>query len=722
MKLEKTISGNDILQPGGWFLRDEQLFEITRWDAKQPLQLQARGSNTGALREFALSELFSVEHPTRFAATAMDLTRPIAVTSAKDIAGGMNNIAGLPVALLRRGEAIIQIVEAVARHIDQAKRQHQINAQPFSLTELTRQACQSLAKPTSLSSYYAYRHLYDLHRGDCTCIASALHRSTFGKTKIEPDAQHFLDAILQRFYRTNPPMQPRTVYAIAEQLWIRNHHWWLDMEQADDPTQKVLIERLLESRQPIDDILADPSQVQYLKPIKLPSRSWFYEYVKCFTSQPKVGAETYMTRHGQADWEANFMLFDQFANSATLPLQYVFADHYKLDVLHVDDEYREGLGRLWLTVLIDAFSRAVLGMFLAYEDPNIESIQGALRNAIWPKSGLAVLGIDQPWTTFGIPQRLFVDNAWAHHSHSLEGLVCALSGGGRYTHMELVFRPPYKARYGGLIERLFGNLSGQLRQRLPGAILQPDQRHWHNASQGACLLYGDLQRILHQLVVDYMHTPHRDLAGQTPHDRWVAGLQLMMPVPPTLTPGLERCFWRLHPQTRQATHEGVALFGMHYWDVVLSNLRHPGKRGQPRTFQLRYDPLNISRLAVFEQGVWLGDAYPRELRLPDGRFEPASLWELEMAKDLARVQGGKRLLRTQSWLIHLLEARELIEQRQIEQKAIRRKVQQLREHRRSRSDLSDPSQKLQAIPDQSLADPDAADPRAQLLKSLDEVL
>ena len=40
----------------------------------------------------------------------------------------------------------------------------------------------------------------------------------------------------------------------------------------------------------------------------------------------------------------HFLLFDRFAQTATLPLQYVFADHYRLDVLHVDDEFREVLG------------------------------------------------------------------------------------------------------------------------------------------------------------------------------------------------------------------------------------------------------------------------------------------------------------------------------------------------------------------------------------------
>ena len=404
-------------------------------------------------------------------------------------------------------------------------------------------------------------------------------------------------------------MRAQTVYHLAQQYWQHNQGWWLNFQRADPTDRDALIDLLLGGRQPVAVLLADPVHAKQLVQIKLPSRSWFFGYLSWFRTQPGEGAQAYITRHGQAEWDANFLLFDRFVQTATLPLQYVFADHYRLDVLHVDDEFREVLGRLWLTVLIDAYSRAVIGLWLGYADPSIESIQGALRHAIWPKTGLGDLGIDLPWPCFGIPQRLFLDNAWAHHSHSLEDLARALAGAGRYTQLELVFRPPYQARYGGLIERLFGNLSGQLRERLPGAVLVPHERHWHNASQGACLLYRDVVRLVHQLVVDYLHTPHRELAGMTPHEQWLAGLRLMAPVPPPLTPQLERAFWRLHPGTRVATRSGLALFGLHYWDSAIAGLRGHDRQGRVRQFRLRYEPADLSRVAVFEDGLWLGDGY-----------------------------------------------------------------------------------------------------------------
>lgn len=709
------------LQPGGWFLREGRLFQIIRWDSHNPLHLEAQASDARAPESFVVSDLFASTPITRFAATAEALTRP---TDA-----GLSQTAvdsTLPRNLLDKADKIIHIVEKVTTDVTEL-----VAKQRLSLSEATRHACLSLDQPIGMTSFYKFRGLYERLGADRARIAAALRRNTLGKSRIHPQARHFVDVIIQRFFKSNPPLRTGTVYAIAEQLWLANRRWWVGADITQGALADTLIERLLDPRVSIDDLLADPQCKPALAQIPLPSRAWFYEYTRWLESTAgEESARLYVTRHGQAEWDARFMVFDQFAVNATLPLQQVFADHYQLDVLHVDDVFREDLGRLWLTVLIDAFSRCVVGMFLAHEAPRIESIQGALRHAIWPKSGLQTHGIDLPWMAFGIPQRLSLDNAWAHHSHSLEDLARALSGAGNYTHMELVFRPPYKARYGGLVERLFGNLSGQIREQLPGAALNANQRHWHNASQEACLLYADIQRLIHQLVVDYMHTPHTELSGQTPHQRWVAGMQLMMPVPPPLTPQLERQFWRLLPSTRQATGMGLNLFGMHYWGIDLKSLRANDKRGQRRAFNLRFDPANISRVAVFESGRWLGDAFARELRLPDGRFATTSLWELRIAKSLARMQTGRSPRKTHSWLIHLLEARELIAQRQSEKKTIRRKIQQLSEHRKGRPALDPvlPLGSAVAAPNppqtkkRKRRDDNSTDPRSQLLDTLTEVL
>jgi len=202
----------------------------------------------------------------------------------------------------------------------------------------------------------------------------------------------------------------------------------------------------------------------------------------------------------------------------------------------------------------------------------------------------------------------------------------------------------------------------------------------------------------------------------------------MTPLAPTLTPQLERSFWRLNPETRIASREGLALFDLHYWDVGLAGLRSRDRRGRQRRYYLRYDPMNVSRIAVFENGIWLGDGCARELRLADGNYESVSLWELELAKDLIRQRDPQHRLRPHSWLVHILEARELIEQRQTEQKLIRRKLQQLRERRPGRPRNDSTVQPLEADQitqtEQLMAEMKSkdTDPRTRLLDTFGEVL
>ena len=201
-------------------------------------------------------------------------------------------------------------------------------------------------------------------------------------------------------------------------------------------------------------------------------------------------------RLGKDLWEHFYLVFDTFVHRAQFPLHYVFADHWLLDAWIVDEETRANPSRLWLTLLIDAYSRSILGMALLYEDPCIESIQQALRHAIWEKTSHLELGLTQEWNCSGIPLQLLLDNAWAHHSHSLENLARVLSRNGVYNSIDLVFRPPYKGRYGAIIERLFKNFSGQVKELAAGAIASHDAKDLRTAAHNACLLYPDMNRRL----------------------------------------------------------------------------------------------------------------------------------------------------------------------------------------------------------------------------------
>jgi putative transposase len=379
------------------------------------------------------------------------------------------------------------------------------------------------------------------------------------------------------------------------------------------------------------------------------------------------------SRLGKGIWEQFYLVFDTFVHRAQFPLQYVFADHWLLDAWIVDEETRKKPSRLWLTLLIDAYSRSILGMALLYEDPCIESIQQVLRHAIWEKTSHYALGIEQEWACYGIPQQLFLDNAWAHHSHSLENLARVISRNGMYNPIDLVFRPPYRGRYGAIIERLFKNFSGQIKELVTGAIQSSDPKEIRRAAESACLLYSDMDLLLHRLIVKYQHTEHRELGGMTPHQKWSESLQSSgFPVVPPFTPAMDRLFLRMHPQTRTVQSRGIPAFGLHYWSAQLAGIERVDRTGRAVQYNFRYDPVDISRISLFRNGEWVGDGNARELQQADGTFRHISLVEWKGAKRLAGALEHQTEGQTPAELALVSDCHSLSQQRTQEKKAARR--------------------------------------------------
>jgi hypothetical protein len=263
------LTAADLLQVGSWFQQGECLFEITAWDARQPLRVQARPAETGEPVVFTLLELFDPAAPARFARTRAELANPPTTASG---AGQVADAAGLPAHLLARADHIIHTVEAVQTQIERIRQRQQLAAERFLLTLATREACQTLSAPISFSHYYVYHRLYQTHVGDRALIAAGLHRTSFQITRIDPNAQHFIDTLIRRFYRSNPPLRAQTIFHLAQQFWQHNQGWWLNFQQADPAGCDDLIDRLLDGREPITPLLADPAQARRLIQIRLPSQ------------------------------------------------------------------------------------------------------------------------------------------------------------------------------------------------------------------------------------------------------------------------------------------------------------------------------------------------------------------------------------------------------------------------------------------------------------------
>ena len=64
-------------------------------------------------------------------------------------------------------------------------------------------------------------------------------------------------------------------------------------------------------------------------------------------------------------------------------------DHTKLDIILVDDIHRRPIGRPWITLAMDVFSRVVAGSYVSFDPPGALSTGLCLAHGILPKDALA---------------------------------------------------------------------------------------------------------------------------------------------------------------------------------------------------------------------------------------------------------------------------------------------------------------------------------------------
>ncbi len=163
-------------------------------------------------------------------------------------------------------------------------------------------------------------------------------------------------------------------------------------------------------------------------------------------------------------------------------------------------------------------------------------------------------------------------------------------------------------------------------------------------------------------------------------------MQGIPPAVPPLTEEVKRYFWREYNGTREIRGKGIGLFNMHYWSPKLGSKQAPkaDQKGRPIQYAIRYNPADISSVAIFRDGLYIDDVKAKELRLSNNEYRSVSLWERELSMDLAR-ENGQAL---RDWQAYLNGLRDLTETRTAEKKAAQRAAKRLKSKSSSKSKAS----------------------------------
>ncbi len=313
-------------------------------------------------------------------------------------------------------------------------------------------------------------------------------------------------------------------------------------------------------------------------------------------------------------------------------------DHTPVDICIVDDVYRRNIGRCWMTVAIDVYSRCVMGFYISLDAPNAASVGMCLVNAMLMKDGwLQAHGIGARWDVWGKPRTVHADNDKTFRCETV-------TQSAREHGINLEWRPVREPRWGAHIERLLGTINKEV-QTLPGTTFSnPFARGDYKPHEEAELTFFELERYLAEWICGVYHVRFHEGIRRTPITKFEAGLLGDGVIPGTGFPEheadparLQLDFLPMKKATVQAA--GITVNNITYYDPLLDPWIHSVDRAtkRKRKFICRQDPRDISIL------WFLDPEKDKYFRIPYRNPEHPSitLWEYREVRAQLRSEGMK---------------------------------------------------------------------------------
>ncbi len=268
-------------------------------------------------------------------------------------------------------------------------------------------------------------------------------------------------------------------------------------------------------------------------------------------------------------------------------------DHTPLDLFLIDEKTWLPLGRPTLTVVIDHFSRMLLGYYLSFGDPSSAAVMGALRHAILPKEtshgSFPDLKIENTWPCYGRPDVLVVDNGLEFHGADLETVAFDLA-------MRIQYCPKHRPQFKGAVERYLKTINYYFGHQLPGtSFARLHERGDYDSQKHALLTLAEFKHLFEKWVVDvYAQTLHRGI-GTTPWAKWREGLQRREPELPDSLRDFQRRIGLV--AERSLRRDGVSLRGIRYNGEALGKILRA--YGEGVKVRVLYDPEDLGEIQVW---------------------------------------------------------------------------------------------------------------------------
>ncbi len=270
------------------------------------------------------------------------------------------------------------------------------------------------------------------------------------------------------------------------------------------------------------------------------------------------------------------------------PFEIGHIDHTELDLEVVCSRTGRVLGRPWMTILIDAYSRRVPAVYLTFDPPSYRSCMMVLRECVRRHQRL--------------PQIVVVDGGKEFESIYFEALLA------NYQCTKKV-RPAAKPRFGSVCERIFQVSNTQFVHNLRGntQIMRNVRQVTKsvNPERHATWPLAELHARLCEYLYEIYDTAEHPALGQSPREVFLSRLAETGERQHRRIPYDEAFLIFTLPTTNKGTAKvvtgkGVKIHHVYYWCKAFLD---PQIRGS--VVAVRYDPFDIGVAYAFVHGQWV---------------------------------------------------------------------------------------------------------------------
>jgi len=233
-------------------------------------------------------------------------------------------------------------------------------------------------------------------------------------------------------------------------------------------------------------------------------------------------------------------------------------DTHYLDILVIDLDTGEVLGRPYLTCLLDVCTRAVVGIYISMYPPSATTALAALKDMLSrPQRGLPG----------GIAIMIVPDNGVEFKNTSF-ARVCEVLA---ITISPAQIRDPNGKAH---IERFFYSLTCGVVQKIPGTTFSnPQMRGDYDSEKRACLTITQLSQLIDQWINEVYHQTIHLGTGRAPILHWE---EIAKVVPPISLTSEEADAIARRPVKRTIQHGRVQIDNIEYFSHALATLQAQG--------------------------------------------------------------------------------------------------------------------------------------------------